>query len=57
MSRVTCVWGLAAAHNHDIVHRDLKPGNIMVYPDNGAVGVKILDFGLAFVRNNDTKLT
>ena len=35
--------GLAAAHDRHIIHRDLKPANIKL----AAVGVKILDFGLA----------
>ncbi|TDB80703.1 serine/threonine protein kinase, partial [Actinomadura sp. KC216] len=35
---------LAAAHAAGIVHRDIKPANIFLTP----VGVKVLDFGIAF---------
>src|SRR5262245_55393947 len=38
--------GLEAAHEKSIIHRDLKPANIKVTRS----GVKILDFGLAKVR-------
>ncbi len=37
---------LDAAHSKGIIHRDLKPGNILVTK----VGVKILDFGLAKIK-------
>jgi Tol biopolymer transport system component len=38
---------LDAAHEKGIVHRDLKPGNILLTKS----GVKVLDFGLAKIRN------
>jgi serine/threonine protein kinase len=41
---------LGAAHGQGIVHRDLKPGNVMLTKS----GVKLLDFGLAKVREGAT---
>jgi serine/threonine protein kinase/Tfp pilus assembly protein PilF len=40
---------LAAAEEHRLVHRDLKPGNLMLVRghDNGALTVKVIDFGVA----------
>ena len=39
---------LEAAHKEQIIHRDIKPANIMLrFNDEGAVSVKVIDFGLA----------
>jgi tetratricopeptide (TPR) repeat protein len=41
---------LAEAHGKGIIHRDLKPGNVMI----GKSGVKVLDFGLAKLAQDET---
>lgn len=49
---------LAHAHEHGVIHRDLKPSNIMLCPtEDGAVLVKTLDFGLARLVDDGTRLT
>jgi serine/threonine-protein kinase len=39
--------GVAASHHAGVFHRDLKPSNIMVSRDHGLTSVKITDFGIA----------
>ncbi len=47
--------GLNAAHKLGIVHRDLKPDNIvMTHGDEGELIVKVVDFGIAKLRESTT---
>jgi Protein kinase domain len=45
--------GLAHAHSRGIVHRDIKPANVLL-ADGADIDVRILDFGLALVREEET---
>ena len=40
------------AHDRQVVHRDIKPANVMVLNDRL---IKITDFGIARMRNNEVK--
>lgn len=45
---------LSHAHSRGIIHRDIKPQNIMILRDGS---VKVADFGIAQLRNNENTLT
>ncbi|QEG20462.1 serine/threonine protein kinase [Mariniblastus fucicola] len=47
--------GLSAAHERQLIHRDIKPANIWICEDTGRI--KILDFGLARIADEDSSLT
>jgi serine/threonine-protein kinase len=47
---------LARAHELEVIHRDLKPENVFLVPRASSWLVKLLDFGLAHIRN-EARLT
>jgi len=45
---------MAEAHASGIVHRDLKPDNVMVRSDSARIAAKVVDFGIAKIREGTT---
>ena len=44
--------GLHHAHERGLIHRDFKPDNVIVETRNGREVVRIVDFGIAIVRDD-----
>ncbi len=44
--------GLAAAHPAGVIHRDVKPENIFIHHDDHGEIVKVLDFGIAKILDD-----
>jgi serine/threonine-protein kinase len=49
--------GIAEAHALGIIHRDLKPSNLLLAEAGGTRNVKVLDFGLSKVEDDERRLT
>ncbi|MCA9707636.1 MAG: serine/threonine protein kinase, partial [Myxococcales bacterium] len=48
---VAVARAIGAAHARGVIHRDLKSENVMVVERAGSRAVKVLDFGIAALRN------
>lgn len=49
---------LSHVHRHGLLHRDLKPENVILMPQNdGSVLAKVVDFGLAQIKDNIQRVT
>ena len=48
---------LTAIHKSGVYHRDLKPENIMLTFENGSEQIKVIDFGIATVKESPDEKT
>jgi serine/threonine-protein kinase len=48
---------VAEAHGAGIIHRDLKPGNLFLAREEQGIVVKVLDFGISKMIEEESKLT
>jgi len=48
---------LSFAHRAGVIHRDIKPSNIMLSDVGGELRVKVLDFGIAILRDSEDAST
>ena len=45
--------GIQNAHQNGVLHRDIKPANVMVMDVDGRPMAKVIDFGLAYLLDNE----
>ena len=45
--------GIQHAHQNGILHRDIKPANVMITEVDGQPTAKVIDFGLAYLLDDD----
>ena len=54
---MACVLdALSHAHEKGVIHRDIKPANIMLYKVGAKTHVKVLDFGIGTLKNEERQL-
>ena len=49
--------GLGYAHRNHIIHRDIKPSNVHVLRDGRRIQAKVMDFGVARLRDSEMTAT
>ena len=49
--------GLEFAHRNDIIHRDIKPSNVRVLRDGRRILAKVMDFGVARLKDSEMTAT